>query len=469
MNLLSVGNIINTDFDRLLALKRAKPFTKYYLDEGDLRRDLYPKSLEFFKAKNRLRLTIAANRVGKTEGIGAYETCLHLTGLYPQWWEGKRFDRPVNVVAASHTSATTRDICQYKLFGHPSNFGTGLIPYELCGKPEKKRGVSHAYDFVPIKHISGRNSYVNFLSFDQGRKKFEGTERDFIWLDEEPPLDVLDECVLRTMTTEGCVVITFTPLQGMTETILYCLENSTDKGGVVYVQNISWDDVPHLSDDDKEELLKLIPPYQRDARSKGIPALGSGAVYPISEDDVFIDDFVIPSHYKKFYAMDVGWNKTACLWFALNADTDELFIYSEHYQGEAKAAIHAEAIKGRGDWIKGVIDPASNGRSQHDGEQLIKEYRKYGLDIVNSDNSVEAGIFKVYQRFIEGKLKIFKSCVNLKKEFAIYRRDEKGKIVKCNDHAMDAMRYGVVSGIARASNIKNNKAHTIAPKIVNYW
>lgn len=466
-------DISQIDFEKIIVLKDAKNFDKYYPDRGDLRRELYQKSLEFFKAGalHRLRLTISANRVGKSEGIGAYETALHATGKYPDWWVGKRFEKPIHIACASHTGITTRDICQYKLFGEHSKIGTGMIPFVDVGKPKIKSGVADAYDYIPIRHVNGGWSVIHFLAYEQGRRKFEGTERHFTWLDEEPPLSVMDECVLRTMTTDGRVIITFTPLQGMTDTIMYCLENSLDKGGKVYVQNISWDDVPHLSKKDKDELLALIPPYQRDARSKGIPQLGSGAIYPISQDDVFIDDFSIPEHWFKFYAMDVGWNRTAVLWFAVNPDTDEVFVYSEHYQGESKAIMHADAIKARGSWIKGVIDPASNGRSQSDGEKLIEEYRSFGLDIINAENGVEAGIFKTYQMFLQGKLKIFNSCVNTKKEFLLYRRDEKGKVVKLNDHAMDALRYGVMSGRSVEQNIlQATKPKKIAiPTMKTHW
>ncbi len=59
-------------------------------------RDLYPKHMEFFAAgaRYRERCAMCANRVGKTFGMGGYETSCHLTGLYPDWWPGRRFDRP---------------------------------------------------------------------------------------------------------------------------------------------------------------------------------------------------------------------------------------------------------------------------------------------------------------------------------------------------------------------------------------
>lgn len=205
----------------------------YYPEAGPLRRALYPKHLEFFRAggQYRERCFMAANRIGKTEGAGGYETALHLTGRYPDWWEGSVFDCGVRFWAAGKTNETTRDIIQAKLFGlvtgsgagkHVS--GTGLIPGDLIGDLTWKAGVSDLIDTAKIKHEpTGEWSTLGLKSYQQGRGAFEGTEQDGIWLDEEPPLDVYGECLIRTATTDGLIYITFTPLEGMSETVLQFL------------------------------------------------------------------------------------------------------------------------------------------------------------------------------------------------------------------------------------------------------
>ena len=133
----------------------------------------------------------------------------------------------------------------------------------------------------------------------------------------------------------------------------------------------TWDDVPHLSADAKEALLAGIPPYQRDARTKGIPQLGSGAIYPVPEADVLVAPFEIPAYWPRSYGLDVGWNRTAAVWRAKDPETGVRYLYSEHYRGQAEPVIHATSIKSRGEWIPGVIDPAARGRSQVDGRKLI--------------------------------------------------------------------------------------------------
>lgn len=207
-----------------------------------------------------------------------------------------------------------------------------------------------------------------------------------------------------------------------------------------------WDDVAHLTKQDKEDLIKSMPVHQRDARSKGIPSLGSGAIYPVSEDDIKVKPFLIPDHWPRAFAMDVGWNRTAAVWGAHDRDSSVWYLYSEHYKGQSEPSVHSAAIKSRGDWIPGAIDPAAKGRSQKDGENLLDVYRMQGLTLTKADNAVEAGIHCMFELLSTGQLKVFSTLQNFFKEYRLYRRDEKGRIVKENDHLMDAARYFCMTG-----------------------
>lgn len=209
----------------------------------------------------------------------------------------------------------------------------------------------------------------------------------------------------------------------------------------------TWDDVPHLSAETKKQLLDAIEPHMRDARMKGVPAMGAGVIYPVPESVVVCDPFDLPDFWPRAYGMDVGWNRTAAVWGAWDRHSDTVHIYAEHYMGQAAPAVHASAISARGSWIWGAIDPASAGSSQKDGQSLRQEYVKLGLNLMDADNTVEAGIHAVYQRMVSGRLKIFSSCRNLISELRIYRRNDDGKIIKENDHAMDALRYLIMTGL----------------------
>lgn len=211
-----------------------------------------------------------------------------------------------------------------------------------------------------------------------------------------------------------------------------------------WVGTCTWDDVPHLSEQQKADLLRDLPPYQRDARSKGVPQLGSGAIYPVPESDITCEPFDVPLHWPRGYGLDVGWNRTAGIFGAHDRDSDVLYLYSEHYRGQAEPAVHAEAIKARGAWMRGTIDPASRGRGQRDGQQLFQNYIDLGLQLIPAKNGVEAGLMEVLDRLSSGRLKVFKTLQSWLGEYRLYRRDERGQIVKKNDHLMDASRYLVV-------------------------
>jgi phage terminase large subunit-like protein len=194
---------------------------RYFLDEGPLRYENYPKHLAFFKqgAEHRERLFMAANRVGKSVA-GGVELSAHATGEYPHWWEGRRFEEATDCWAAGDTGQTTRDIIQNELLGFPNGpIGTGLIPADRILDVRRRAGIADAIDTVKVQHVSGGTSIIGFKSYDQGRRSFQGTGKHVIWLDEECPQDVYGESLIRTMTTGGIIYVTFTPLQGMTKFI----------------------------------------------------------------------------------------------------------------------------------------------------------------------------------------------------------------------------------------------------------
>lgn len=195
---------------------------KIFPDEGPLAYDKYPRHMEFFKsgAIYKERLFLAANRVGKSQA-GAYEVACHATGIYPHWWEGRRFESPTSGWIAGSTTATTRDAPQKELLGPPGEIGTGMIARELIIKTTAKHGTPNAVDEVWVRHVpTGGTSRIGFKSYDQKRRAFEGTAKDYIWFDEEPPEDVYNEGLLRTMTTKGIMLSTLTPMQGLTEFIV---------------------------------------------------------------------------------------------------------------------------------------------------------------------------------------------------------------------------------------------------------
>ena len=225
-----------------------------------------------------------------------------------------------------------------------------------------------------------------------------------------------------------------------------------------FLVSATWDDnAPHLTKQAKADLHASIPPYQRDAREKGIPQLGAGVILPFPDEEIVVDAFPIPDHWPRGYGLDIGWNKVAALWDAKDPDTGTIYRYDEHYSGEQHPVIHGEAMRRRGAWIPGRIDPAAHGRSQVDGKKLMTVWRQaiYGTEDVTlgmrllgpAVNAVSAGLDMEYMALSTGLLKVMRHrCPNWMAERRLYRRDERGHIVKQHDHAIDAGRYRTASG-----------------------
>jgi phage terminase large subunit-like protein len=222
----------------LLAIEQARKYRKmdsFFLATGPFRREFYGKHIHFFTAggqhapmaecppgcdgsPHRERCLLAANRTGKTVAA-AYEVTCHATGLYPEWWPGGRFKEPILAWVSNDTNTNTRDINQLELLGRAGMHGTGMIPAELIVKTTPKPGIPDAVETITVKHTSGGTSVIQFKSYEQGWEKFTGGAVHVIWCDEEPDTRVYTECCIRTMTTHGLVLLTFTPLQGVTEVV----------------------------------------------------------------------------------------------------------------------------------------------------------------------------------------------------------------------------------------------------------
>lgn len=444
--------------------------------------DTLPKHKKFFDASADYNevLFLAGNRVGKTV-CGAYALSCHLTGIYPDWWEGRRFDGPINAWAVGKDARAVRDTLQKELLGGIGDWGTGMLPAHTLGKFFALQGTPQAIDIIKVKHATGGWSELGFKNYQQDIGSFMGTARHVVLGDEEMPLDVYNECNIRTATTKGLMLLTFTPLDGLTPLVVnFCkradylvgakpivamdqesedMDDDSEQAVGFHtskaVIQAGWDDVPWLDAETKQRLLDDTPLHLREARSKGLPAMGSGNVYPVPIEEVLCDVFAIPDSWPRMYALDVGWNRTAVLWGALDPATDTLYIYDEHYRGMEMAPVHAYAIQSRGSWMTGVIDPAANGRSQTDGSKLKQQYKDLGLVLFDAKNSVESGVHAVMQRLVSGKIKVFKTCINFHKEYLLYRRDKHGKIIKENDHLQDCLKY-IVNNMIRMSSKKDH-------------
>ena len=324
----------------------------------------------------------------------------------------------------------------------------------------------NAKSLALIKHISGGNSTLQFKSYEMGVEKFMGRAVSAIWLDEEPSRDLYSQCVTRTLSTRGMTFLTFTPENGMTETVHAFLNNLQPGQSLT---TASWDDVTdavktrggnpgHLTQSVMDQILSAYSPHEREMRRYGRPAIGSGLVFPVDESKLMIDPFTLPEEWPRVAGIDFGYDhKTAVVYLAYDPDEDVVYVYDVYALAKAAPHIHAAAIKTRPSFIP-IIWPHDGYRKDSMGNPgLADQYRNLGCNMHFSHfenppapgekkggNSVETGIMEMLQRMENDKFKVFSTLSEWWQEFRIYHRKD-GRIQTVNDDVMAASRYAALS------------------------
>ena len=431
----------------------------------------YTKQAQFhlFGLQYRERLLLGGNRVGKTE-CGAAELAVHLTGVYPDWWGGRRFDKPVRCWAAGVTGESTRDVVQAKLFGPPErreDWGTGLIPFAHLGDPSTGRGIAGAIDTCPVRHISGGWSSVAFKSYERGREKWQGAGLEIVWFDEEPDEDIYIEGLTRTNETGGIVYLTCTPLFGMSSVMKRFLLSPTPQQCMV---QMGIEDAGHFTDEKRLEIIASYPSWEREARTKGIPQLGSGRVFPIDQDEISCAPFAIPEHWPQIAGIDFGWDHpSAAARIAWDRDSDTVYMTACHRQREQTPVMFAGSVRPWGDWLPWGWPHDGLQHDKGSGEQLASQYRANGLKMLpqratfeDGTHGVEAGVADMLDRMQTGRLKIFKHLADFFEEFNLYHRKD-GIIVKEGDDIISALRYALM--MRRFAITQNKRAEVPTNRI----
>lgn len=414
----------------------------------------YPKQREFFAlgVEKRERLLMAGNQLGKTEA-GAFEVACHLMGIYPDWWPGRRWDRPVKFWFAGETSLLARDVLQKKLCGEPgveAAFGTGMVPKEcFTDKPSLARGITDAYDSIQVRHKSGGISVGRFKSYEQGRTKFQGETLDGVWLDEEPDMDIYSESLTRVTATKGMVFLTFTPLKGMSEVVRRFLSEPSEDRGVV---TMTIEDALHIAPEERARIVAGYPEHEREARAKGVPMLGSGRIFQVSEEAVREEPFSPPSYWPKLWGIDFGiGHPFGAALYAWDRDADVLHVIHAFRMKGARPIDHAKAMKPWGLDIPVAWPRDGHNRESGSGHPLSRYYKDEGMRMLpdhatwpDGSISTEAGIQEMSDRMTTGRYKVAAHLSEWWEEFRTYHRKD-GMIVKLNDDLMSASRIGVMA------------------------
>tara|TARA_R110000868_G_scaffold232926_1_gene486635 strand:+ start:714 stop:2156 length:1443 start_codon:yes stop_codon:yes gene_type:complete len=419
----------------------------------------YGKQLEHIQkgVVHRERLFMAANQVGKTT-TGAYECAVHATGLYPEDWPGRKFRKPVKCWAGGVSSVVTRDTSQAKLCGPPgvaAQHGSGMLPKELFVDTTLARGAADAFDTIVVKHhtdgVYDGDSTIQFKAYEQGRKKFQSATLDFVWLDEEPPMDIYMECMARISTTKGLIYLTFTPLEGMSEVVMRFLSDpSPDR----VVTTMTIDEAEHIAAEDRAKIVAGYLPHERDARTKGIPMLGSGKIFKYSEETILepaISPSEVPGHWAKLWGVDFGINHpfgaVLLLW---DRDNDVVHVHHCIRVADQNPLQHWDAMKRVGTQVPVAWPQDGAAREKGSGVGVAQIYKNHGAHMLpkhatHPDGSVstEAGIALMQEYMATGRFKVANHLSEWIEEYRMYHRKD-GQIVKIHDDLLSATRIGMM-------------------------
>jgi phage terminase large subunit-like protein len=298
-----------------------------------------------------------------------------------------------------------------------------------------------------VRHVSGGLSTLYLKAYEQGRGKWQANTVHGIWFDEEPPSDVYFEGITRTNATGGMIMLTFTPLKGMSDVVgRYILEQNPDR----IVTTMTIDDAEHYTPEQREKIAASYPAHEREARTKGVPSMGSGRIFPVAEESIVVDPMEIPKHWARIAGLDFGWDHpTAAVELAWDRDADVIYLTKDYRQREATPIIHAAAVKPWGDWLNWSW-PHDGNNDTAAGENLASQYTKQGLNMLperatdeSGSNSVEAGLMDMLDRMQTGRWKVFRTCTSWLEEFRLYHRKD-GKVVKERDDTISASRYALM-------------------------
>jgi len=300
-------------------------------------------------------------------------------------------------------------------------------------------------------------SKIGFKSCEQGREKFQGVALDWVWFDEEPPIDIYDECVIRTLDKGGVIWGTMTPLKGRSwvyEKIYLCADSES-----ISIHCWSWEDNPFLSEREIRKMERSFSGEQLESRKFGRFGEGLGLVYKeFSEKNIIEFGSKMLQNEKWVYngiSIDPGYtNPTAVLWFGVDGQ-DNIYVLGEYKESGRNVEQIAKSIKeisdGLGLAVENVfIDSASVARTLGEPNSVAEQFRAHGIDVnTNVEKNVLEGVFEIKKLLCasDGTRKLFicDNCVALIAEMRSYFWGDKNRPIKNNDHCLDALRYFVMS------------------------
>lgn len=426
-------------------LKRRSTLPIKLYNKGKLK---HLKQLEFHKCQKKNRWVFGGNRSGKSE-CGAVECVWLLQGNHPY-----KPNKPnLSGWCVSPSSAVQRDVAQKKLLHYLDKSRIEKVVMTEGSSSSPEYGI---IDYILIRNDFGGLSRLGFKSCEMSREKFQGTDLDFVWFDEEPPLDIYEECRMRLLDRNGESFGTMTPLKGLTWVYDRIYVNSRNDSEVWFTF-MEWGDNPFLSEEAVRAMSESMSTEELEARKYGRFSGREGLVYPEFNPEIHvIKPFTPPPSMQDRLSIDPGLkNPLSCHWYAKDSDGN-VFVVAEHYQAERTIEYHARRIKEISrslDWktsydgkIEALIDSAANQKTLSSLNSVTELFRENGIYVIPKVNKdLFAGInrVKAMLRSHDGQARLFitENCVNLIRELKGYRYGKNDTPIKQDDHALDELRY----------------------------
>ncbi len=424
---------------------------------------VHQKQMAFHRSPKRNRWVFGGNRSGKTE-CGAVECVWLARGIHP--FRQNRDNVFGWVVSLS--CQVQRDVAQAKVLKYLApRFIEDIVMLEgKKGSPEY--GV---IDYIVVKNAFGGTSKIGFKSCDQGREKFQGASLDFVWFDEEPPKDIYDECKMRVFDKRGDIFGTMTPLKGLTW-VYDEIELNVSNSPEVWCEYMEWNDNPYLDKSEIKQMESTMSTQDQLSRRFGKFSVAEGLVYPEFDQSVHvIDPFDVPKEWQCNISIDPGLtNPTSCHFYAVDFD-GTIYVVAEHFEAGASIDRHTEKIfaiadglgwkrdeKGR---LHALIDSAANQRTLAAQKSVAELFCERGILVnTNVNKDLYSGIQRIKSLFEQKppKIYIFKNCVNLIRELKSYWWGANDRPKKVDDHALDELRYFVMSRPSTAKPVAPEKS-----------
>ncbi|MFW3388026.1 UNVERIFIED_CONTAM: terminase family protein, partial [Kocuria sp. CPCC 205274] len=283
-----------------------------------------------------IRYLRAGNRTGKTYGA-ANEFAYHITGRYPDWWEGARIEGGGHTFwAVGITLDSVATVIQKELFGtadiRTEDVGTGTIPKDAIERGQGWQPDGSRLKSCMIRHKSGQLNTLRFYG-SENVAVMMGAKCALIWMDEEAfnGMEVYTQCVTRLINAfgtckNGYMMLTATPERGNTE-LNQLFDN--DESGLLFMRSASWDDIPGMTEEQIEQELAKYPKWQHEMRRNGLPVIGTGAIFPYSDEQITVSEVVPGPHWQILRAIDwgVSHDPTVIVEALFNPDTNTYYIY----------------------------------------------------------------------------------------------------------------------------------------------